>query len=80
MLIFYPTLPNGNVLWTCDNCGNTVEVSWPDTNAVALVCQCDMKTHPQCNSDWYYKGLYWERIPIENRKKYSRDRYKKNNT
>ena len=70
-------LPNGNVLWTCDNCGNTAEVSWPDTNAVALVCQCDMKTHQQCNSDWYYKGLYWERIPMENRKKYSRDRYKK---
>ena len=79
MLILYPRLLNGNVLWTCDNCGNTAEVSWPDTNAVALVCQCDMKTHPQCNSDWYYKGLYWERIPMENRKKYSRDRYKKNN-
>ena len=70
-------LPNGNVLWTCDNCGNTAEVSWPDTTAVALVCQCDMKTQPHCNSDWYYKGLYWERIPMENRKKYSRDRYKK---
>ena len=55
MLIFYPTLPNGNVLWTCDNCGTTAEVSWPDTNAVALICKCDMKTHPQCNSDWYYK-------------------------
>ena len=80
MLIFYPTLANGNVLWTCDNCGNTAEVSWPDTNAVALVCQCDMKTHPQCNSKWYYDRLYWERIPMENRKKYSRDRYKKNNT
>ena len=79
MLIFYPTLLNGNVLWTCDNCGNTAEVSWPDTNAVALICKCDMKTHPQCNSDWYYKGLYWERIPMENRKKYSRDRCKKNN-
>ena len=77
MLIFYPTLPNGNVLWTCDNCDRTAEVSWPDTKAVALVCQCDMKTHPQCNSDWYYKGLYWERIPMENRKKYSRDMYKK---
>ena len=76
MLIFYPTLPNGNVLWTCDNCDRTAEVSWPDTNAVALVCICDMKTHPQCNSDWYYKGLYWERIPMENRKKYSSDRCK----
>ena len=79
MLIFYPTLPNGNVLWTCDNCGDTAEVSWPDTNAVALVCKCDMKTHPQCNSDWYYNRLYCERIPMKNRNKYSRDRYKKNN-
>ena len=77
MLIFYPTLSNGNVLWTCDNCSITAEVSWPDTNAVALVCQCDGKTHPKCNSDWYYKGLYWERIPMKARRKYSNDRYKK---
>ena len=77
MLIFYPTLPKGNVLLTCDNCGNTAEVSWPDTNAVALVCQCDLKVHPKCNHDWYYNRLYWERIPMENRNKYSRDRYKK---
>ena len=77
MLIFYPTLSNGNVLWTCDNCSITAEVSWPDTNAVALVCQCDLKVHPECNSDWYYKGLYWERIPMKARRKYSNDRYKK---
>ena len=79
MIIIYPKLTNGNVLWTCDNCGDTAEVSEFNTNAVALVCQCDMKTHPQCNSDWYYNRLYWERIPMENRNKYSRDRYKKNN-
>ena len=58
MLILYPRLSNGNVLWTCDNCGVTAEVSEFETNAVALVCMCDMKTHPQCNNDWYYKGLY----------------------
>ena len=58
MLIFYPRLSNGNVLWTCDNCGYTAEVSELGTNAVALVCQCDMNTHPECNNDWYYKGLY----------------------
>ena len=79
MLILYPRLSNGNILWTCNNCGNTAQVSEFETNAVALVCQCDMKTHPRCNSDWYYNRLYWERIPMENRNKYSRDRYKKNN-
>ena len=70
MLIFYPKLLNGNILWSCDNCNETVEVSMPDTNAVALVCICDDKVHPECNSDWYYKGLYWERIPMENREGY----------
>jgi len=70
MLIFYPRLRNGNILWSCDNCDNTAEVSTPDTNAVALVCVCDGKTHPECNNDWYYKGLYWNRIPMEDRKRY----------
>ena len=77
MLIFYPRLPNGNILWSCDNCDNTAEVSTPDTNAVALICQCDMKCHPECNHDWYYKGLYWNRIPMEDRDRYRRDRSKK---
>jgi hypothetical protein len=67
MLIFYPRIKNGNILWSCDNCGNTAQVVYGGTNAVALVCQCDMKCHPECNNDWYYKGLYWERIPIEKR-------------
>jgi len=58
VLILYPRLPNGNVLWTCDNCGDTAQVSEFETNAVALICQCDMKTHPRCNSKWYYEGLY----------------------
>ena len=70
MLILYPKLLNGNVLWTCDNCGNTAEISVPNTNAVALFCSCDNKVHPQCNNDWYYLGLYWNRIPIERREEY----------
>ena len=77
MLIFYPMLANGNVLCTCDNCESSAEVSWPDTNAVALVCICDGKVHPECNNDWYYKGLYWNRIPMENRQKYRKLRLKK---
>ena len=63
-------LPNGNIFWSCDNCDRTAEVSCADTNAVALVCVCDGKTHPECNNDWYYKGLYWNRIPMEDRKRY----------
>ena len=74
MLIFYPMLSNGNVLWTCDNCDRTAEVSVPNTNAVALFCTCDEKVHPQCNNDWYYQGLYWKRIPMENRERYRKGR------
>jgi len=77
VLIFYPKLPNGNILWCCDICDNTAEVSMADTNAVALVCSCDGKAHPQCNNDWYYQGLYWNRIPMERREEYRRRRYKK---
>ena len=76
MLVLYPKTKNGNVLWSCDNCNRTAEVSIPDTAAVALVCMCDGKVHPQCNNDWYYLGLYWDRIPIEKRKDYRKNRYK----
>jgi hypothetical protein len=61
VLILFPRLSNGNVLWSCDNCDNTAEVSEFDTNAVALVCNCDMKTHPECNSKWYYERLYYNK-------------------
>jgi len=44
----------------------------PDTNAVALICICDDKVHPECNNEWYYQGLYWNRIPIEKRDEYRR--------
>jgi hypothetical protein len=74
MLILYPRLPNGNILWRCDNCKRTAEVSMSDTNAVALICICDGKVHPECNNNWYYQGLYWERIPMEKRDEYRRDR------
>ena len=67
-------LSSGNVLWSCDNCENTAEVSAPNTNAVALFCSCDGKVHPQCNNDWYYKGIYWGRIPKEKRNEYRKAR------
>jgi len=76
VLIFYPRLPNGNVLWTCDGCGNTAQVSCSETNAVALYCACSRKTRPECNNNWYCKGLYWNRIPIENRSRYLSEKMK----
>ena len=69
MKIIYPELANGNILWTCDNCNASAEVSCTDTNAVALYCTCNNKINPQCNEDWYNKGLYFKRIPIEIRLK-----------
>ena len=78
MLIVYPRLPNGNVLWSCDNCDRTAQVSTPDTNAVALICICDGKVHPECNNHYYYKSLYWDRIPMERRNEYRRNRTKEN--
>ena len=77
MLIIFPRIENGNVLWSCDNCDRTAEVATPDTNAVALLCTCDEKVHPECNNDWYYKGLYWNRIPMERREEYRKNRYKR---
>ena len=65
MLIFYPRLSNGNVLWTCDNCGDTAEISCLDTSAVAIYCMCNRKVNPQCNDEWYNEGLYFNRIPLE---------------
>ena len=57
-LVFFERLENGNVLWKCDNCDNTAQVSCFDTRAVSIVCSCDMICHPKCNKDWYYDGLY----------------------
>ena len=68
LLILFPRLPNGNVLWNCDKCDNTAEVSFAVTAAIALFCMCNRKINPQCNDNWYNKGLYWNRIPIKNRK------------
>ena len=65
MLIFYPRLPNGNILWTCDKCDNTAEVSISETAAVALYCKCSSGIRPQCNDEWYNKSLYLSRIPME---------------
>jgi hypothetical protein len=69
VLIFYPKLPNGNILWSCDNCDNTAQVSFSDTAAVALYCMCNRKINPHCNDKWYNESLYMKRIPMEIRLK-----------
>ena len=69
MLIFYPKLSNGNILWSCDNCDNTAQVSFSDTAAVALYCMCNRKINPHCNDKWYNESLYMKRIPMEIRLK-----------
>ena len=66
MLILYPRLKTGNVLWTCDNCGWTTEVTCIETNAVALHCTCDNTMHPKCNDKWYNKGLYFQNKKLTN--------------
>ena len=79
LLILFPRLPNGNILWTCDNCNASAEVSCTDTNAVALYCTCNNKINPQCNEEWYNKGLYFNRIPMElriNKNVFLRELYK----
>ena len=60
-LVFFERLENGNVLWECDNCDRTAEVSCFNTRAIALVCECDMTCHPKCNNRWYYDGLYHDK-------------------
>ena len=67
MLIIYPKLKNGNVLWNCDNCGKTTEIVYGGTAAVSIYCMCDRSCHPKCNYEWYVEGLYWKDIPIERR-------------
>ena len=66
-LFLFPRLENGNILWTCDNCGNTGDISASKTRAVALYCTCTNSVHPECNNEWYWKGLYHNK---ELKKKY----------
>ena len=73
MLILYPRLPNGNVLWNCDGCDDTAEVSFAMTAAVALYCSCNHRINPRCNDDWYNKSLYLSRIPMKKREGYHRE-------
>ena len=60
-LVFFKRLENGNVLWKCDNCDKTAQVSCFATRAVSLVCSCDMTCHPECNKKWYYENLFYDK-------------------
>ena len=58
MIIIYPKLANGNVLWTCDNCGNKAEISDPQTRRISIYCICNKKCNPKCNAEYYNSGEY----------------------
>ena len=58
MIIIYPKLTNGNVLWTCDNCGVKAEITAPLTQQVSIYCICNNKCNPQCNAEYYNTGEY----------------------
>ena len=57
-IIIYPKLANGNVLWTCDNCGNKAEISDPQTRRISIYCICNKKCNPKCNAEYYNTGEY----------------------
>ena len=58
MIIIYPKLDNGNVLWTCSNCGDKAEITAPLTQQVSIYCICNNKCNPQCNEEYYNTGEY----------------------
>ena len=58
MIIIYPKLANGNILWTCDNCGNQAEISDPQTRRVSIYCNCNKQCNPKCNEIHYNTGVY----------------------
>ena len=58
MIIIYPKLTNGNVLWTCDNCGKQAEISFVETRRISIYCSCTKRCNPICNAEYYNTGEY----------------------
>ena len=56
MIVLFPKLPNGNILWKCEYCGQEYEVC-SSTRRVWLYCICG-KFSPKCNREYYTKGGY----------------------
>ena len=48
-------------IWTCDNCGDTAEISCADTHIVSIYCNCDNRCHPECNTRWYNENWCYEK-------------------
>ena len=67
MKIIYPRLANGNIHWTCDNCGDTAGISYSKTHMVSIYCRCDGSCHPECNTRWYNENWCYEK---DSHKKY----------
>ena len=58
MTIIYPRLTNGNVLWTCDVCGDKAQITVKETQRVSIYCICNNKCNPKCNREYYNSGEY----------------------
>ncbi len=58
MIILYPRLANGNVLWTCNLCGNSDQITVFTTRRVSIYCTCNRKCNPACNKEYYNTGEY----------------------
>ena len=57
MLKIFPKLKNGNIMWTCDNCGSQSQICSP-TRRVSIYCECNNKCNPTCNEEYYNTGEY----------------------
>ena len=57
MIIIFHRLPNRNVLWKCEYCNRTAEVTSP-TQRIWLVCKKCGKGSPECNKKYYCNMEY----------------------
>ena len=61
MIIIFPKLKNGNILWTCDKCGSQKQIC-SLTQRVSIYCKCNNICNPECNKEYYNTGAYKAKI------------------
>ena len=59
LIVIFPKLSNGNILWSCKYCNRKYEVT-THTRRVWLMCSCG-KESPECNKKYYCNGEYFEK-------------------
>ena len=60
MIVIFPKLKNGNILWTCDNCGEQSQICSP-TRRVSIYCKCNKQCNPKCNEKYYNTSAYMKK-------------------